>query len=480
LTQCVTDPEGQSAEVVDPETFGVRLQAAREAAGLTQRSLAARAALDGSYVSLLESGARRATVRAATALATALAIDADDLLGRPVLAVQKALVLAGMELENGQPAAAAARLEPLIARLSDDALLADRGMVDALSMLATALERSARLAEAVALWERLRALAERSPERVAYLPAVQALLRCYRDLGDKARAIELGEVALQRSRALGLPLSDVEMAKMVSTLAGVYMERGDAARAKGLLDELALESEKAGSRESQGYALWNAAINAVESGHAAEGRRLAERASGLLAESADDRSRARVRVTQAWVLLGQDPPQPSDARRILRQALPELRKHAGAGSVASAEVELARCELLLGRPDVAARHAKSALRRLGTPGETGPLMGRARACAALGAAMFAGGESAAGLLELERAADELRALDASPAAAALWRELSQVYASAGQTGLAWDAAMRALDVAGVAGQAAVVPATGVGRADGPRKSAAPKQSGLSA
>ncbi len=64
---------------------------------------------------------------------------------------------------------------------------------------------------------------------------------------------------------------------------------------------------------------------------------------------------------------------------MLRTALPRLRQYGGALTVARAETELARCELLLTRPEVARRHARSALTRLGDASR----IERARALAAL-------------------------------------------------------------------------------------------------
>jgi hypothetical protein len=62
-------------------------------------------------------------------------------------------------------------------------------------------------------------------------------VRCYRDAGDIARAIDVGEQALAR---LARPpaLAPAGPAALVSTLAGAYAERGDLLRAAALLDEL--------------------------------------------------------------------------------------------------------------------------------------------------------------------------------------------------------------------------------------------------
>ena len=117
--------------------------------------------------------------------------------------------------------------------------------------------------------------------------------------------------------------------------------------------------------EDQAFAYWNAAINAVERGKPKQGLQLADEARALLETGNDLRARARLHVTRAWVHLAQEPPEATEARALLRDALPHLRQYSGSGDVAAAEVELARSELLLGRPEVARRHAQSAIKRLG-------------------------------------------------------------------------------------------------------------------
>jgi len=60
---------------------GARVRAAREAAGLTQMALAILAEVDGANVSAIETGRRDASSRKVAALARALNVSADYLLG---------------------------------------------------------------------------------------------------------------------------------------------------------------------------------------------------------------------------------------------------------------------------------------------------------------------------------------------------------------------------------------------------------------
>lgn len=434
-------------------TFGQRLRRRREHAGLSQVALAGEV-LHPSYVSLLESDRRSPTAAVVKVLAARLGILPAELTGDFVDDLGEQLLLADAAVGTGRPAEAITLLEGVVTTLRPDRLAEDPKAFRAGQVYATALERSGRLDDATSMWERLRAVAETAPGRLPWLPVVGALVRCYREAGDLARAVDLGEAALRRYSELHLEGLDGHSA-LVSTLAGTYSERGDHLRAKVVLDDLIAQTEQSGSLDERGYAYWNAAITAAERGQVGEGLRLADRAAALLSTGDDVRSRARLQMTKAWLLLAERPPDASTARRILRAALPEVRQHAGAPDVAGAETELARCELLLGRADVARRLAQSALKRL--PEEH--RLERARALTALGAALVASGDTAAGVAELEAAAHALSRVEAPRQAAAVWRQLSETYRSLGDPARALEAADRAMDGAGLAHEALTPPAT---------------------
>jgi tetratricopeptide (TPR) repeat protein len=383
-------------------------------------------------------------------LAGRLGLRPEELSGEIGADFGEQVLLAEAALGLGRPADAVALLDAAVGTVTERRLLIDPMAFRACQVYATALERNASLVEAVAVLERLRDAAESAPGRLPWLPVMIALVRCYRDAGDLGRAVDLGESALRRYRDLRLEGLDGHAA-LTSTLASVYSERGDHLRAKTLLDALIERAEGGDSLDDRAYAYWNSSINAAQRGHVGEGLRLADRAAGLLAEGGDARSQARLQVTRAWLLLAEQPPDAAGARRLLRAVLPEIRQHAGALSVASAETELARCELLLGRADVARRLAKSALKRLGPTHR----MERARALTALGAALVAAGDTAAGIAELEEAAEALRNVESQRQAAAVWRQLAALFRSMDDSARALDAADRALDAAGIADEPVV-------------------------
>jgi len=462
----VNDARRGAADVGEP--FGARLRRLRTEARLSQSELAGHE-VHASYVSLLESGRRTPTPPVLAVLAARLGVPVDVLRGDPLGDVASTLVLAESAIALGRHADAVALLAPYAELLTPDRLVVDVRLFSVGIAYAAALEQSGRLEGATRVLEHLHAAALAAPGTLPGLPVAISLTRCYREAGDLGRAVDVGERALERLE--GLQLGDVEgHAALVSTVAGTYQERGDLVRAQQLLDELVARAEAEGSPKDRAAAFWNAALLAVDSGRAGEGLRLVEQAAALLSDSADARWRARLQVTRSWVMLAQDPPQAAEARDLLRVAMPAIRQHAGAPSLASAQENLARAELLLGRPEVARRHAVGALRGL----EPEARLERARALAVLGAASVALGEDAAGVESLESAAALLAEGQAPRQAAAVWRQLGEVYRALGDSERALDAAERALDALGVLRQP-VVPAVSDARPRGRAARAVPSR-----
>jgi transcriptional regulator with XRE-family HTH domain len=443
--------EHQAADRAAQESFGERLRRLREAAGLSQVALAG-SALHPSYVSLLEAGRRTPTADAVAALAGRLGISPQELTGQVDVDLEEPVVLAEAALGLGRAQEAVELLDPFAARFTRERCTHDPLTFRAGLAYATALERCTRIDDATAVLEVLRDSAASAPARLPWVPVTTALVRCYRDAGDVSRAIEVGEEAIALFRGVLSARVDGHAA-LVSTVAGAYSERGDLLRAQLLLDDLLDQVVGSGSPEDEAFACWNAAINAVERGRPKVGLQLAEQAAALLDVGGDVRARARLQVSRAWVHLAQTPPEAEEARSLLRDALPSLRQYAGATSVASAETELARCELMLARPEIARRHAQSALKRLSPENR----IERARALTALGSALVALGEDAAGVHSLDEAAQALMAAEAPRAAAGAWRQLSSVFRALGDPARALDAADRALDGVGLPNEPVAAP-----------------------
>jgi transcriptional regulator with XRE-family HTH domain len=427
-------------------TFGARLRKLRESAGLSQTALAGDD-LHPSYVSLLESGRRAPTADVVAVLAARLGVAPDVLSGEISLEIEQPLALAEASLGLGRSDEAVALLEPFRSEMTTRRCTRDSLIFRATFVAATALENVGQLDEATRLLEVLRTSAESSRHRHPWLRVAVSLVRCYRDAGDLGRSIDVGEEALARCEGLATAALDGH-AQLVSTLAGAYSERGDLLRASLLLDELLAQTSRGGSLADQAAAYWNAAITAAERGHALGALRLCDEAAALVSRGDDLRAVARIQVTRAWVLLAQNPPRATEAHDMLSEALPALRQHASAVFVSSAQIELARCDLLLARPEDACREATSALE---DATDAHPVE-RARALTVLGAAYLAQDQRALGVASLEDAAGLLENAQAPRHAASVWRALSDVYRGMGDLERAMSAADRAFDAAGVLAQ----------------------------
>lgn len=434
------------------ETFGGRLRRLRRERNLSQTELAGEG-LSPSYISLLEAGKRAPTSAAVERLAQRLDCD-PQLLTEGVRAADAAelqlqLSYAELALQSGEAAEAAERFSMLLDRGTDTP---ESVLVAARWGRARALEARGDIDAAIGAYEALREEAEVRPGDLPWLPCVIALCRCYREVGDLSRSIELGERARTQVEQFRLAGTDLEV-ELGSTLVGSYHERGDMVRARLLADQVIETAERLGTSRARGAAYWNASLVADEMGRTVEGLALAEKALALYAQGEDARSLSRLRTAYAGLLLRQDPPRPSEARPLLEAAARQLTDTGSEVDLAYVETELARAELLLDSPDAAVDIAERALNRLGPQ----PRLEAARARLVLGHARFSRGEVDAALVDYARAANDLGTMGASRQAAAAWRELAEVFSSVGRKPEALDAYRRATDAANVAAPTGLTP-----------------------
>lgn len=438
--------ESRRGSGVDEQGFGRRLREQRQRSGMSQSELGG-GDVSASYVSLLESGRRTPTREVLERLAERLGVEPDELAtGLPTQALRKAQMdLSFARLVLGQGDAVQAR-DLAKALLAGGAFAADKvRLFEGRLVLAESLERTGDLAGALRQLEALRSEAQQAPDELPWLPVVVAMSRCYREAGDLHRSVDVAELALEVCDSLGLA-GLAGHSKLVATLAAAHHDRGDLFRAEQLLDQL-LQETVGRDRQEQAVAYWNAALVASARGRHAEAQRLAEQAAARISEGDDARSLARLRTTRAYIMLARQPPAAAAAKALLEECLPELRLHDSVGAVASAQVELARCEALMGKPDAARRLAEDALRNLGPDSSLEIARGRA----VLGEALWALGDEAGASRSLAAAAELLGSLGASRQAAAEWRRLADAHLRAGDSAAAAAAYAAALDAAGLPG-----------------------------
>lgn len=405
--------------------------------------------MTGSYISLLESGHRQATGRVLELLAPALGCSVEFLrTGRGGLRdtnLDLDLRFGELALRSGDPEAALERFTDIVA-------VAQRGglrdlELEALWGRARAQESVGSLDQAITGYEAL-AREEWLPAALQREVVLTALCRAYRECGDLARAIEVGESArpLTEEEETDDPsLLDAAIA-LASTLVGCYYERGDLTRGQLLAQETLARAERSGSAVARAAALWNAGLVSEARGDLRTARSYVERALALYSETDNARATALLRVTTAWLMLRAKQPQLAEAHELLRRALDELPSVGSALDVAYAETELARYFLLQGDWQAALELAEGVNDRLTA---AGPRLEAARVRLLIGDAHTVEGDVEAAAASYATAAADLRASGADRQAASAWREVAESLARLGRADEALDAYRAATDAAGV-------------------------------
>ncbi|MBO9523468.1 MAG: helix-turn-helix transcriptional regulator [Nocardioidaceae bacterium] len=342
---------------IDPAILGRRLRVARTAAGLTQTE-AAGGDVSTAYISRIEAGERRPDLTLLGNLAARLGTTVDELLTGISRDRRAELMLeldyAELELSSGNGGAALARADSILAAL------ADAGVAEierpARFVRAYALESTGDLDAAIAAFETLTAL---PPHDLAWVRGLIALSRCYRESGDFAMAIDVGERAGTTIEEHGLS-GLTESMQLTLTVAAAYFERGDATHAIRLCKQTITRAEELGSATARGSAYWNASMMASRQGSIREALSMARQAIDLFEQDSDTRNLARLRTELANMQLRQDPPEAAEAKQTLELASRELDwSSASTLDKAENQLALARANLLLGDPVTAAELAGS-------------------------------------------------------------------------------------------------------------------------
>jgi transcriptional regulator with XRE-family HTH domain len=409
--------------MADLMTLGSRIRQLRQRLGMSQVELAGND-LSPSYISLLEAGKRSPTPQVLTRLARRLQCEPAYLLTcveqdrREDLSLE--LRYAQLSLASGEAAEAQGRFRAVAERASGQELADLRAQAEWGE--ARALEAQGRLEAALSAYEKLRESAHQSRGQVSWLEVVVALCRCYKELGDISRGVELGEAALAELQSLHIVPAPAGI-ELISTLVGLYYERGDLHRAAYLAETAIEQAEAMGDRQARGAAYWNASIVAHEGGRTGDALMLAERALALYAEGENERALAKLRGVYAALLLRAEPPQPARARPMLESGIEQLTEQGQSVDAAYLETELARAHLQLGDSTAAVSHAEQALALLGSEHR----LESARALIVLAAARIKQGQRDAATEAYERAAVWLEASEALRQAAFAWAELAEVF-----------------------------------------------------
>jgi tetratricopeptide (TPR) repeat protein len=436
----MADMDANTAELsksIDPAILGRRLRNARVAAGLTQTELAAGDA-STAYISRIEAGQRRPDLKLLGLLASRLDTTVEELLvgvthdRRAELQVE--LDYAELELSSGNPSAALDRSGAILSALPDAGL---EDLQRATRFVrAFALEAVGRLDDAILALEEL---TTEPPRDLDWIRGLIALSRCYRESGDLAMAIDVGERVASTIDEQGLSGLNEAM-QLTLTVAAAYFERGDVGHAVRLCKQTIARAEALDSPTARGSAYWNASVMSSRQGSVREALALARKAILLFEQESDTRNLARLRTELGNMQLRTDPPDAAAAKASLELAARELDwSNASPMDKIDNQLGLARANLLLGEVTMAAEQSASSYE-----------IARDQAPLSAAEALVLRGQISASRSETDEATASykeaillLSSVGADRRAAELWFELGGLLQDVGESAAALDAYRRA-------------------------------------
>lgn len=422
-------------------TLGQRLRVLRSERGLSQADLAGDM-VSASYVSLIESGKRLPERDVLEGLARRLGVSTlyleTGVVPEELTEQRLRLQFGEIALANGSADEAHSIFTELLAAASGEVRLG------ALWGLARAEEARGDLHTAVEYRDALLEASRRGePGAPGLLILLNGRCRLYRDAGDFARSVEVGEEALREVGELGLAGTEDEI-RLASTLVGAYWARGDTFSAQHLASQVIERAERLQSRTAQGNAYWNSCLVAAARGQLNLALDLATKTLALLSESSPDLNLAAMRVTYGWLLLQCAPPRIAEADALLTRAYEVVENLSFSPVLASCETEMARSALLRHDFDEAAAIAERSIARFS--GDSSPELENARVVRGL--ALVMNGEIDSGAAAVTDAARLLETLGARREAAQAWRELGEAFIQRGRPEQAIEALREAADCAG--------------------------------
>ncbi len=425
-------------------TLGQRLRALRVERGLSQAELADDL-VSPSYVSLIESGRRSPERDVLEGLARRLGCSAFYLQSG---VTPEEVTEQKLRLQFGEIALANGAVEEARDRFSE---LASAGSAEVRNSATWGLARAQEACgDLHAALNHLDALLQASRSGEPGAPGLLRLLmgrcRLYRDAGDFARSVAVGEEALREVRELGLEGSEEEI-RLAATLVGSYWARGDLFSAQHLAAEVIERAERLGSRTAQGSAYWNACLIAEARGQLTLALELATKTLALISETSSPQGRglAGMRVTYAWLLLRCDPPRLDEADALLARAHEVLAELSFGPTLAKCETEMARSTLLRGDFAQAVRLAEQAAARCAGS----DVAEREHARVLGGLATIMSGHLEEGLDIASQAASSLEQAGSRVEAAQAWRDVAEALIRCDEPAGAIAALRRSADCAGV-------------------------------
>jgi tetratricopeptide (TPR) repeat protein len=420
-------PSRKSTHVDDPRAVGERLRAARERAGLSQRSLAF-PGCSPAFISRVESGDRIPSPAVLRELASRLNVTESWLaIGREesstTLLRDAEIALRLDEIETAR------ELFDEALELSEDTQ--SRSL--ALSGLAQVALRSDDPRKAVEMAEEALAAGDRRPEDDPHL--ADTLARAYATLGELPPAIAVLRQCVKRYD------NDVLQFVRFSALLGAALtDSGNFAEADSVIAEAIARGRDIADPYVQARLYWSRSRVLLEAGRSADAEQYARRTLEILRATEDGYAIGHIHQTLAQI--NTDLGRPGDALSLLRDGWPMIAAFGTPVERAQYRIEEARALAALGQAEEAGALAMELTQTLGTlePTDAG------RTYSVLGETFAAIGDTARAREILELAVELLERQPPSRYLIAAYKQLAGLLKEQGEATAALEILERAMGV----------------------------------
>jgi len=422
----------------EPEPIGVRLRRLRLERGLSQRELAG-PGVSYAYISRIEAGTRRPSVKALRTLARTLGVSPEYLeTGSELRDVdERELRLADAELQlriGGEPEAAERAFAELLREANDagDTTSAIRAEIG-LGLVSAQVNQPAQAAA------HLQSAVDAGVSPLDRPDAFATLARSYSLVGSHERAVELLENCLAELDRAD-PGNVAAYVRFAGYLSAALTDQGDLGRAESVLRD-ALGKSEDGDAYTRVRLYWAAARLAEVDGHPVRALDYARRAVALLEATEDTHHLARAHLLCAWImgLEGKS----EDAVPHLEKAETLLGATPHPTDLAQLRVEQAKVAAHAGDGETAVARARDAIDTLGETYEAE----QGSAWWALAEGLALQGDVSEADAAFRKAVDALDVGSRFREAAQCCRRWAKVLRDAGRDAEALDALERATDYA---------------------------------
>jgi transcriptional regulator with XRE-family HTH domain len=429
------------------ESIGERLRRLRRERNLSQRELAG-PGVSYAYISRIEAGARRPSVKALRTLAPKLGVSVEyletgsDLRDDEEREMRLADAELRLRLDDGSGAAATLR------EILEEALRAGDGAAATRARVAVGLAAAREGRHAEAVDHLVQATASEYVTPVTDINVYATLGRCYAALGGPEKTVELLEACLAEVRG-AVPTQTAALVRYTTYLSNALTDMGEFERAEAELQHVLDESETLADPHMRVRLYWGLGRVVAHQGNTAAGLDYLRRAVAMLEATEDTVQLARAHLMCGWILISSGRAEEAGSHLELAEKL--LGAHPEPIDLAYLRTEQAKRAVKLGDADEAITRAQQAL---GVLGDSDP-QEQGNAWFALAEAQALKGSADAADEAFRRASDLLQLHGRAREAAAALRAWARLLRNANREQEALDVLERAAEL-GVSGRQAEV------------------------